>query len=178
MRMHLSVRYADCMLAEIHLHPLHVCLAAKDYPKDIYTLQIKEDEPKLGKIVRVLKVPINEVYNFAAHPEAATGSADLIFRFMPDAAEIVSALEVRHNSTIHGFPSSCNIHSSAILLDLHLWHVLQPPGRQWRSVLLHACRFWIFCFFCTCRMSACIGHCGSHASSGPAMAMRLACACS
>lgn len=56
--------------------------------------KIKEDEPKLGKIVRVLKVPINEVYNFAAHPEAATGSADLIFRFMPDAAEIVSALEL------------------------------------------------------------------------------------
>ena len=56
--------------------------------------QIKEDEPKLGKQTRVLKVPINELYNLASATKDTTGSDDLIFRFMPDAAEVVSALEV------------------------------------------------------------------------------------
>lgn len=65
-------------------------------------MQIKEDEPRLGKQTRVLQVPISELYTLASNSSEATGSNEVIFRFMPDAAEVASALAVSH-SPLHCF---------------------------------------------------------------------------
>lgn len=57
-------------------------------------MQIKEDEPRLAKQTRVLQVPVSELYTLASNSSEATGANDVIFRFMPDAAEVASAMAV------------------------------------------------------------------------------------
>ena len=103
--------------------------------------QIKEDEPKLGKQTRVLKVPINEIYNYAADPKSVTGSEELVFRFMPDAAEVVSALEVSSDwlfgrctyaRKCDTNQPKCTLHVQSIGL-----HCLQPCP-SWRICCLQA----------------------------------------
>ena len=56
---------------------------------------MREQNPKLAKQSRVLKVTMDAVYDFAIDSAAAdTRKEGVTFRFMPDAREVQSALQV------------------------------------------------------------------------------------
>lgn len=58
-------------------------------------LQVREQNPKLAKQSRVLKVSMDNVYDFAVTPEVDKKTANVSFRFMPDLKQVQKALEVR-----------------------------------------------------------------------------------
>ncbi|KAK9831849.1 hypothetical protein WJX81_001220 [Elliptochloris bilobata] len=66
--------------------------------------KIREQNPKLAKQSRVLKVTVDKVYDFAITPDGAgmpgANGASVIFRFMPDAKEVQSALELYREAGI------------------------------------------------------------------------------
>ncbi len=56
---------------------------------------MREQNPKLAKQSRVLKVTMDAVYDFAIDSAASETRAEgVTFRFMPDAREVQSALQV------------------------------------------------------------------------------------
>ena len=57
--------------------------------------QVREQNPKLAKQSRVLKVSMDNVYDFAVTPEVDKKTAGVSFRFMPDLKQVQKALEVR-----------------------------------------------------------------------------------
>ena len=58
-------------------------------------LQVKQENPKLGRESSVTQVGMDSVYQFATAPRAETGMQGVIFRFMPDAAQVDAAVKVR-----------------------------------------------------------------------------------
>ena len=56
---------------------------------------MREQNPKLAKQSRVLKVSMDNVYDFAVTPEVDKKTAGVSFRFMPDLKQVQKALEVR-----------------------------------------------------------------------------------
>jgi len=56
--------------------------------------QVMEQNPKLAKQSRVLKVSMDAIYDFAITQNKDKKAAGVVFRFMPDAKEVQSALEV------------------------------------------------------------------------------------
>lgn len=56
--------------------------------------QVQDQNPKLAKQSRVLKVSMDAIYDFAINPNKERKAEGVVFRFMPDAKEVQSALEV------------------------------------------------------------------------------------
>ena len=73
--------------------------------------QVREQNPKLAKQSRVLKVSMDNVYDFAVTPEVDKKTAGVSFCFMPDLKQVQKALEVR--------PVSC---SGLRQVLARLWH--------------------------------------------------------
>ena len=63
-------------------------------------VQVREQNPKLAKQSRVLKVSMDNVYDFAVTPEVDKKTAGVSFRFMPDLKQVQKALEVRPHTLI------------------------------------------------------------------------------
>ena len=61
----------------------------------VWDVQVREQNPKLAKQSRVLKVSMDNVYDFAVTPEVDKKTAGVSFRFMPDLKQVQKALEVR-----------------------------------------------------------------------------------
>ncbi len=61
----------------------------------VWDAQVREQNPKLAKQSRVLKVSMDNVYDFAVTPEVDKKTAGVSFRFMPDLKQVQKALEVR-----------------------------------------------------------------------------------
>lgn len=57
--------------------------------------QVRGQDPKLAKQSRVLKVSMDNVYDFAVTPEVDKKTDGVSFRFMPDMKQVHKALEVR-----------------------------------------------------------------------------------
>ena len=57
--------------------------------------QVREQNPKLAKQSRVMKVSMDNVYDFAVTPEVDKKTEGVSFRFMPDMKQVQKALEVR-----------------------------------------------------------------------------------
>ncbi len=55
---------------------------------------MREQNPKLAKQSRVLKVSMDNVYDFAVTPEVDKKAEGVSFRFMPDMKQVQKALEV------------------------------------------------------------------------------------
>lgn len=55
---------------------------------------IKEQNPKLGKSVKVLATSMDAVYEFSITPRTSNGTQGVVFRYMPDANQVANALEV------------------------------------------------------------------------------------
>jgi len=66
-------------------------------------LQVREQNPKLAKQSRVMKVSMDNVYDFAVTPEVDKKTEGVSFRFMPDMKQVQKALEVRQH-VILSFP--------------------------------------------------------------------------
>ncbi len=81
-------------------------------------LQVMEQNPKLAKQSRVLKVSMDAIYDFAITKEKDKRAAGVTFRFMPDAKEVQSALEVEA-CTPYLLPHSkhCRAHLVLVMLD-------------------------------------------------------------
>ena len=62
-------------------------------------MQVREQNPKLAKQSRVLKVSMDNVYDFAVTPEVDKKTAGVSFRFMPELKQVQKALEVRPRRT-------------------------------------------------------------------------------
>ncbi len=65
---------------------------------------MREQNPKLAKQSRVLRVTMDAVYDFAITGSPETAREGVTFRFMPDAREVASALQVR---ALRGLPACC-----------------------------------------------------------------------
>ncbi|EIE26430.1 hypothetical protein COCSUDRAFT_58968 [Coccomyxa subellipsoidea C-169] len=65
--------------------------------------KVMEQNPKLAKQSRVLKVSMDAIYDFAITKEKDKRAAGVTFRFMPDAKEVQSALEMYKEA---GVPST------------------------------------------------------------------------
>lgn len=76
-----------CLLLVMCMHR-NACLI------DMVNMQVMEQNPKLAKQSRVLKVSMDAIYDFAVTPQKDKKAAGVVFRFMPDAKEVHSALEV------------------------------------------------------------------------------------
>ena len=63
-------------------------------------MQVMEQNPKLAKQSRVLKVSMDAIYDFAITPQKDKKAEGVVFRFMPDAKEVQSALEVGMNNCL------------------------------------------------------------------------------
>lgn len=63
-------------------------------------MQVMEQNPKLAKQSRVLKVSMDAIYDFAITPQKDKKAAGVVFRFMPDAKEVQSALQVYSSACI------------------------------------------------------------------------------
>lgn len=74
-------------------------------------MQVMEQNPKLAKQSRVLKVSMDAIYDFAITPQKEKNAAGVVFRFMPDAKEVQSALQVSadtcHEFVQHVEPTQC-----------------------------------------------------------------------
>ena len=57
-------------------------------------MQVRDQNPKLAKQSRVLKVSMDNVYDFAVTPEVDKKTEGVSFRFMPDMSQVQKALEV------------------------------------------------------------------------------------
>ena len=70
---------------------------------------MREQNPKLAKHSRVLKVFMDNVYDVALTPELAKKAEGVSFRFMPDMKQVQKALEVRQITGMNfaGVPLSC-----------------------------------------------------------------------
>jgi len=64
-----------------------------EYLRDSF-LQIKKENPKLGKSAQVLSTSLEAVYEFTTIPPDQTGTQGVSFRFMPDGKQVAEALEI------------------------------------------------------------------------------------
>ena len=71
-----------------------VRLAARASMTGVQRMQVREQNPKLAKQSRVLKVSMDNVYDFAVTPEVDKKTEGVSFRFMPDMKPVQKALEV------------------------------------------------------------------------------------
>ena len=71
-----------------------VRLAARANMTGAQRMQVREQNPKLAKQSRVLKVSMDNVYDFAVTPEVDKKTEGVSFRFMPDMKQVQKALEV------------------------------------------------------------------------------------
>ena len=69
-------------------------LAARASMTGVQRMQVREQNPKLAKQSRVLKVSMDNVYDFAVTPEVDKKTEGVSFRFMPDMKQVQKALEV------------------------------------------------------------------------------------
>lgn len=93
-------------LCETVTHYYHFILKYTD-------LQIKEANPKLGKQTRILTTTMDSVYNFAVTPRDQTGTEGVTFRFVPDAGEVESALELYKHA---GIAATGRLYTNSALL--------------------------------------------------------------
>jgi Tic22-like family len=63
-------------------------------PQAGWWLQVKQENPKLGRESSVTQVGMDAVYQFATAPRAETGMQGVIFRFMPDPSQVDAAVKV------------------------------------------------------------------------------------
>lgn len=56
--------------------------------------QIKEENPRLARDSKVLRVTMDNVYEVFTTPRETTGLQGIHFRFMPDMAQVKHALQV------------------------------------------------------------------------------------
>ncbi|CAL5227100.1 g10006 [Coccomyxa viridis] len=64
--------------------------------------KVREQNPKLAKQSRVLKVSMDNVYDFAVTPEVDKKTAGVSFRFMPDLKQVQKALELYKEAGVPG----------------------------------------------------------------------------
>jgi hypothetical protein len=57
--------------------------------------QIREENPRLARDSKVLRVTMDNVYEVFTTPRDQTGLQGIHFRFMPDVSQVRHALEVR-----------------------------------------------------------------------------------
>ena len=69
-------------------------LAARACITGAQRMQVRDQNPKLAKQSRVLKVSMDNVYDFAVTPEVDKKTEGVSFRFMPDMNQVQKALEV------------------------------------------------------------------------------------
>lgn len=62
--------------------------------------KVQEADAKLGKTSKVMEVGMDSVYHFATAPRSDTGTEGIIFRFMPDAAQIDAAVQLYRKAGI------------------------------------------------------------------------------
>lgn len=104
---------------------------------------MREQNPKLAKQSRVLKVTMDAVYDFAITGSPGTVQEGVTFRFMPDAREVASALQVR---TCWGYPFGrlplgmlYVVHSLDLVTGA--WRTMVPLKGQGRQGPASACEF-------------------------------------
>lgn len=70
---------------------------------------MREQNPKLAKHSRVLKVFMDNVYDVALTPEVDKKAEGVSFRFMPDMKQVQKALEVKQitGTNFTGVPLFC-----------------------------------------------------------------------
>lgn len=57
--------------------------------------KIKEENPRLAREARILRVSMDAVYEVFTTPREQTGLQGITFRFMPDRQQVAHALQVR-----------------------------------------------------------------------------------
>jgi hypothetical protein len=57
--------------------------------------QIREENPRLARDSKVLRVTMDNVYEVFTTPRETTGLQGIHFRFMPDMSQVKHALQVR-----------------------------------------------------------------------------------
>jgi hypothetical protein len=57
-------------------------------------LQIREENPRLARDSKVLRVTMDNVYEVFTTPRETTGLQGIHFRFMPDMSQVKHALQV------------------------------------------------------------------------------------
>jgi len=65
-------------------------------------LQIKEENPRLARDSKVLRVTMDNVYEVFTTPRETTGLQGIHFRFMPDMQQVKHALQVRGSAHTGG----------------------------------------------------------------------------
>jgi hypothetical protein len=71
----------------------------------LYSLahQIREENPRLARDSKVLRVTMDNVYEVFTTPRETTGLQGIHFRFMPDMSQVKHALQVRTGADLCGF---------------------------------------------------------------------------